>query len=328
VQSQILSAGGLTLRARTEGLSAAKVERARLEDRSILLTWAMRGTLHLVAADDYGWLTPIVVEPQTSKSHHRLQQMGLTGDQPARGVRTIVRMLEREGPLTRAEIAERLRRLRISTEGQVIPHLTWLAASEMSICYGPDRGGKRCFVLVRDWIGEPELMYRDRALAELAVRYLRAHGPATPADLAFWSGIKAADVKRGWSAVRDRLAEVETPTGTMWTLRSRRKDEPAPPGTVRLLPSFDEYLLGWKDRAFVAPSQQWRKINPGAGWYHPAVAADGRAVGTWATERKTKTVRLVVRPFSHLSPAIRRGIAAEAANLADYLGAPVDLRFD
>jgi uncharacterized protein YcaQ len=327
VQSQILSAGGLALRARTEGLAAAKVDRARLKDRSILLTWAMRGTLHLVATEDYGWLTPIVVETQTSRSHYRLKQMGLTGDQPARGVRAIVRMLKREGPLTRAEIAERLHRLSIPTEGQIIPHLTWLAASELSICYGPDRNGKRCFVLVRDWIGEPELMDRDRALAELAVRYLRAHGPATPADLAFWSGIRAADVKHGWSAIRDRLTEVETPAGAMWTLTSQGKLEPAAPGTVRLLPSFDEYLLGWKDRSFVAPRQQWRKINPGAGWYHPAVVADGRAVGTWATERKAKGLWVEIRPWSRLSAAVRRDATAEGENLADYLGAPVDLRF-
>lgn len=326
-QSQILSAGGLALRARTEGLTAAKVDRARLKDRSILLTWAMRGTLHLVAAEDYGWLTPIVVEPQTNKSHYRLQQMGLTGDQPGRGVRAIVRMLKREGPLTRAEIAERLRRLSIPTQGQVIPHLTWLAASEMSICYGPDRGGKRSFVLVREWIGEPELMDRDRALAELVLRYLRAHGPATPADMAFWSGIKAAEVKRGWATIQERLVEVETQAGAMWTLKSQGKNEPAPPGSVRLLPSFDEYLLGWKERSFVAPRQLWRKINPGAGWYHPAVVADGRAVGTWATERKARGVRLVVRPWARLSPTVRSGAATEADGLADYLGTPIDLIF-
>lgn len=302
------------------------MDRARLKERSILLTWAMRGTLHLVAAEDYGWLTPIVVEPQTTRSHHRLQQMGLTGDQSARGVRAIVRMLKREGPLTRAEIAERLGRLSIPTEGQVIPHLTWLAASEMSICYGPDRGRDRCFVLVRDWLGQPELMERDHSLAELAVRYLRAHGPAAPADLAFWSGIKAADVKRGWSAIQDRLKEVETPTGTVWTLKSRR-EEPDQPGPVRLLPSFDEYLLGWKDRTFIAPRGEWKKINPGAGWYHPAVVADGRAVGTWATGRKGKGLRMVVRPWGRMSQAVRRALAQEADDLADYLGTPVDLSF-
>lgn len=326
VQAQVPFAAGLALRARTEGLTEAKVDRARLHDRSIVLTWAMRGTLHLVPAEDYGWVVPVVIEPHVANSHRRLRELGVTGDQPPRAVRAIQRMLARDGPLTRAEIAERLRKLRIRTEGQAIAHLVWLAAAERSVCFGPDRGRDRCFVLVRDWMGTPEPMDRERALAELAVRYLRAHGPAAPADLAFWSGLRAADAARGWAAIADRLTEVEVAGGTMWTLRSRRRDE-APAGLARLLPSFDEYLLGWKDRRFIAEPTRWRTINPGGGWYHPAVVADGRAVGTWATDRRRTGVRLEVRPFSRLVPAIRRGITPEVAAVAGYLGAPVDLAF-
>jgi hypothetical protein len=326
VQAQVPFAAGLALRARTEGLTEAKVDRARLHDRSIVLTWAMRGTLHLVPAEDYGWIVPLVIEPHVANSHRRLRELSVTGDQPARAVRAIERMLARNGPLTRAEIAERLRKLRIRTEGQAIAHLMWLAAAERSICFGPDRGRDRCFVLVRDWTGTPEPMDRERALAELAVRYLRAHGPAGPADLAFWSGLRAADAARGWAAIADRLTEIEVAGGTTWTLRSRRRDE-APAGLARLLPSFDEYLLGWKDRRFIAEPTRWRTINPGGGWYHPAVVADGRAVGTWATERTPKGVRLEVRPLSRLDPGIRRGIRGEADDLAAYLKAPVDLAF-
>jgi hypothetical protein len=326
VQAQVLAAAGLGLRARTEGLTAAKVDRARLRDRSIVLTWAMRGTLHLMAAQDYGWLIPLVVEPRVGAAHRRLRELGVTGDQPVRGVEAIERMLDREGPLTRAEIAERLQKVRIHTEGQAIAHLTWLAAFEKAVCFGPDRNGDRCFVLARDWIGPPEPMDRDLALAELAVRHLRAHAPATPEDLAFWSGVRAADAKRGWRSIEDRLAEIDGPSGTMWALKSRRQDE-APSGVVRLLPSFDEYLLGWKDRGFIADAGRWRKINPGGGWFHPAVVADGRAVGTWATERRPGAVRLEVRPFSRPSPSVRHAAAQEAESLSAYLGTQVELAF-
>jgi hypothetical protein len=326
VQSQAPSAAGLALRARTEGLTEAKVDRARLRDRSIVLTWAMRGTLHMITAEDYGWVVPLAIEPHVASSHRRLRELGVTGDQPARAVRAIERMLARDGPLTRPEIAERLRKLGIRTEGQAIAHLVWLAAAERAVCFGPDRGRDRSFVLVRDWMGTPEPMDRERALAELAVRYLRAHGPAAPADLVFWSGLRAADAARGWAAIEDRLTDIEVAGGRLWTLRSRRRDE-APAGLARLLPSFDEYLLGWKDRRFVAEPTRWRTINPGGGWYHPAVVADGRAVGTWAPEWRRTGVRLEVRPFSRLDPGVRRGITAEAAAVAEYLGAPVDLAF-
>jgi Winged helix DNA-binding domain len=324
VQAQIPAAAGLALRARTEGLTTRKVDRARLGDRSIVLTWVNRGTLHLIAAEDYGWLVPLVVAPRASRSHYRLKQMGVSGDQAARGVRAIGRVLERDGPLTRPEIAERLRRLNIPTEGQIIAHLTWLAASEGTICYGPDRGRNRCFVLVRDWIGNPSGLDRDEALTELAVRYLRAHAPATVSDLAYWTGLRPTDARRAWASIEDRLTEVSTAAGPAWDLKRRRRDA-APPGLVRLLPSFDEYLLGWKDRRFIADAARWRRIQSGAGWFNPAVVADGAGVGTWVASRGSDRMRLDVRPFTRPASTLRRGLDAEARDLASYLGTDVEI---
>src|SRR5439155_8158306 len=190
VQAQVLPAASLALRARRAGLTAAAVDRARNGERSIVLCWAMRGTLHLIAADDHAWLVPLVIERRIANAHRRLRQEGMSGDQPEKAGRAIERMLDREGPLARAEIAERLRRHGIRTEGQAIAHLVWLAAAEGTICYGPDHDGERCFVLVRDWLGRAATTVEpESALAELVVRHLRAHAPAEPADLAAWSGI-------------------------------------------------------------------------------------------------------------------------------------------
>jgi hypothetical protein len=225
--------------------------------------------------------------------------------------------------LIRSEIAERLRREGIRTEGQAIAHLVWLAAAQRLICFGPDRDGEQCFVLVRDWVGKPKPMERDIALAELALRYLTAHAPATPADLAFWSGLPLIDANRGWKAIQDRLVAMETTRGARWALRSH--EGPAPPGLIRLLPSFDEYLLGWREREVMVSAESWRSINRGGGWLHPVVSHDGRIVGTWRTERRPQAFRLEVSPFSRLAPAVRRGIAIEAAGISRFLGSPVDL---
>ena len=192
VQAQVLSAAELALRARTKGLTPERIDLARVRDRSIVLTWAMRGTLHLIAAEDYGWLVPLTTEPGLVNAYRRLNQEEVPADQPAKAVRLISRMLEREGPLTRAEIADRLQREGIRVAGQAIAHLMWLAAAQGVICYGPDQR----FALVADWLGEPKPWERDEALAELAVRYLRSHGPAGPADLAYWSGIRTSDATR------------------------------------------------------------------------------------------------------------------------------------
>jgi hypothetical protein len=322
VQAQVLSAASLALRARTEGLTLQKIDGARLHDRSIVLTWAMRGTLHLIAAEDYGWLVPLVTEPSVPNAHRRLRQEGVSGGQPARAVGLIERMLERGEPLTRPEITERLRRHRIRAEGQAIAHLVWLAAAEGVICHGPDRDGERSFVLVRDWLGEPKPIEREAALAELAVRYLTAHGPAELADLSFWSGIRLGDARRAWRSIEDRLVEVHTARGALWSLRSQA--EKAPRGVVRLLPSFDEYLLGWKDREPVVPAEHWKKINRGGGWLHPVIVADGRAVGTWSAERTAKALRLALRPFSRLAPAMHRKAAQDAEDLGRFLRTTVE----
>jgi hypothetical protein len=323
VQAQILSAAGLALRARTEGLTDARVDRARLRDRSIVLTWAMRGTLHLVAAEDVGWLTDLTVASNPGSSTRRLREMGVGADQTTAGVRAIERMLDRHGPLTRAEIGERLQRRGLPTEGQILPHLLWLAAAQGSVCFGPDRDGQRTHVLVRDWLGAPRRMDRDSALAELAVRYLRSHAPATPTDLSSWSGVGVSDARRGWRAIEDRLVEVATARGPMWSLRSREAE--APRGVVRLLPNFDEYLLGWKDRSPVARPEHWRKIHPGAGWYHPAALFDGRGAGTWKAVRGPDVTRIEVLPFIRLSPSVRHGLRAEAEALGAYLRLPAEL---
>jgi hypothetical protein len=322
VQAQSLPAARLAFPARTDGLTAERVEGARLRDRSIVHTWAMRGTLYLIAAEDYGWLVPLVIEPRIPNAFRRLEQEGVPPDQPAKAMRLIGRMLGREGPLTRPEIAERLRSGGIRTQGQALVHLLWLASAKGVICRGPERGRHQCFVLARDWIGEPEPMEHDAALAELAVRFLKAHGPSTPADLAMWSGLRAGDARRAWAGIEDRRVEVETGRGAMWSLR--RSATEAPPGVVRLIPWWDEYLLGWKDRDLVAPPHQWRKINrDGGGWLNPTILADGMAVGMWNTKPTPKALHIEVQPFSALSPTVRRGIRREAEHLSDFLRAPV-----
>jgi Winged helix DNA-binding domain len=324
VQAQVLSAAGLALRARTQGLEAEHVRRARLEERSVVMTWAMRGTLHLIAAEDYGWLIPLVIQPRLANATRRLQEEGVPADQPPKAVRLIEAMLDREGPLTRREIADRLRRQGIVTGGQAIAHLVWLAAGQGVICYGPDRGGEQCFVLVRDWLAPSQPKDREVALAELALRYLQAHGPAEPADLAFWSGLRQAEARLAWQAVQHRLVAVETRSGTLWALPGQPDAAAAVP--VRLLPVFDEYLLGWRNRHFAVQSEHWRRINRGGGWLHPVVLHDGRAVGTWATARTSTTLQLEVRPFDRLAPSVARGALAEARDVGRFLDVPVEPR--
>lgn len=316
IQAQAPLAAELGVRARAKRVTLADVDRARLEDRSVIRTWAMRGTIHLISAEDVGWLVPLTVGPSMPRVWRRLAEVGVPRRTAERAVGLIEDMLAAEGPLTRAEIAERLRRRRVRTEGQAKAHLTWLAAARGVCCFGPTQGGRPTFVLLRDWVSERRAPERDRALAELATRYLGAHGPATPEDLAYWSGLRAADVRRAWGLVADHLTEVETRSGTRWRLRSRRRE--ASPDRVRLLPMFDEYLLGWRSRDPVLPERHRRRVVPGGGVIHQAVLVGGVVRGTWSAESTDDRLRVTVSPFGRPSPALREALAAEARDVGRF----------
>src|SRR3954471_10207811 len=110
VQGQDPRGARLAVRSRSEGLAAADVDRALTEDRSLLITWLNRGTLHLVASEDYPWLQMLTTPPLRTSCATRLRQEGVSEAKAERGVETIERALAEEGPLTRAQLKERLQK--------------------------------------------------------------------------------------------------------------------------------------------------------------------------------------------------------------------------
>src|SRR3954470_13231183 len=196
VQAQEPRAGALSIRARAEGVDAAAVERALVEERSIVRTWAMRGTIHIVASEDAGWLHDLLAALAAPGEQRALDVLDVPVADRPRAVATIRDALARNGPLTRAELCEQLERAGIDTAGQKAAHLPRLAALEGHVCFGPRRGSKDTYALVDDWLPKPRRsLDRDEALAELARRYVGAYGPADPVDLAAWSGLPLRDAR-------------------------------------------------------------------------------------------------------------------------------------
>jgi hypothetical protein len=261
VQAQDLRAARLALRARGAARAAAEVD-AALNDGAVVLAWLLRGTLHLIARDDYAWLHALTGGLTVATNRRRLAELGVAD--PERGLDVIERALA-DGPLDRSELAARL-----GLEGQAVPHLIALAASQGTIV-----SNGAAFTLTRDWLGAtPRPQDRGVALAELARRYLRGHGPATAADLAAWSGLGLRDARAGLAAIGDELAE----DGDLADLAGRGEPVPSPP---RLLPAFDPYLLGWKDRSFAVEPAFARRVHPGGGIIRATAVVDGGVVGTW-----------------------------------------------
>lgn len=266
VQAQDGTAGTLSIRVRSRGLTRDDVERALVEERSIVRLWTMRGTIHFVAAEDAAWLVELLAPPTLRDTHRRLGQLGVPEADRPRSVALIRSALAQHGPLTRAALMRHLAREGIVTEGQAAAHLTRLAALEGHVCFGPPERGKPTFVLRDDWLGRDlPRMPRDRAAAELAARYVRAFGPAEPEDFAAWSGLPMGDARAAWPSAAPARRAIAAPD----------------PPITRLLPAFDTYLLGYRSREFMVASGHAREVWPGGGIVRPTVVENGRAVATW-----------------------------------------------
>jgi hypothetical protein len=298
VQAQDRAAGALSIRARSSGLTRADVDRALVEERSVVRLWAMRGTIHIVPAEDAAWLVELFAPLALPGSHRRLEQLGVSAADRPRAVSLIRSTLAERGPLTRAELTEPLARAGIATDGQAAAHLPLLAALEGHICFGPVRGGKPTFVLRDDWLGaDLPCIPREEAIGELARRYARAFGPAGAEDFAAWSGLPLRDARTGWSEVRLAPAADATPD----------------PPVTRLLPAFDTYLLGYRSRDFAVPAEHARKVWPGGGIVRPTVVENGRAVATW----KRSGTKIEIEPFD---PVMTIAADDEIADVRRFLG--------
>jgi hypothetical protein len=325
VQAQVERAAALAVRARSSGLHASDVEHAREQERSVVRTWCMRGTLHLVATEDAGWLLSLLGPIFVAAGRHRLARLGLAEVAAAEGARAIREELADEGPATREELVEGIRRrgVRIAPDSQAGYHLVRRATLEGIACFGPDRDGAETYVLTSDW-GVPEYTgSREEALARLAHRYLAAYGPARPEDLATWSGVSLREAKAAWKLVGGDLAEVRVAVEWAWILTGSSGSTRGFAGQapfVSLLPHFDAYLLGYRNRDLVVAPRHTRRIQRGGGWLHPTVIVNGRAVATWSYKDKGKKPSVAVEPFEGLDPAIEPGLRAEAEDVGRFLG--------
>ncbi|HLJ81673.1 MAG TPA: winged helix DNA-binding domain-containing protein, partial [Ktedonobacterales bacterium] len=221
LQAQETSAARLAVRPRSTGLNAAAVTRACNEERSVVRTWAMRGTLHMLPAEDVGWLVALLGPGFVTGDRRRRLQLGLDDDLCARALPAIHATLSRTGPLTRTELVSALAAagVRIDAKGQAPAHLVFYAAMHGLICRGPDReDDEPTYVLLAEWVGTRHALDPDTALAELARRYFTAYSPASARDFASWAGIALGKATRGIQLIASELEAVEVAGAPAWLL--------------------------------------------------------------------------------------------------------------
>jgi Winged helix DNA-binding domain len=311
IQAQDPRGARLAIRTRTSGGSAADVDRELSDRRSLLITWLNRGTLHLIRSEDYAWLHALTTPPLHTSNLTRLAQEGIDAVGAERGVAVIERALINEGPLTRHELRERLRSAGLPVHGQGFIHLLYRAALQGISVRGPKIGAEHAYVLVRDWLPAPppRPVPRERALAELARRYLAGHGPASDRDLARWAGLPLRDARAGLQSIAPAL---DRRPGGLVDLAGRPRAARLPP--PRLLGAFEPLLMGWSSRADVLGDHETAIVSGGI--FRGFALAGGRAVARWRFAGRD----IVIEPFGVLSAADAAALETDAVALRRYLG--------
>jgi hypothetical protein len=313
VQGQDPRGARLAIRARSAGLTAADVDRELTERRSLLITWLNRGTLHLVASEDYAWLHALTTPPLFTASARRLAQEGVSPDDAERGVATIERCLIAEGPLTRAQLAERIAAADVRTEGQALVHLLLLASLRGIAVRGPMVGREHAYVHVRDWLGASRAVDRERALAELARRYLAGHGPANERDLAKWAGLPLRDARAGLAAIATELDQRADGTLALATAGASRGESSGAMPQPRLLGPYDPLLLGWSSReALLGKHKEIVTVN---GLFRAFALVRGRAAAIW----RLSSGKVQIEPLSSIAPADATALRAEAEDVLHFM---------
>jgi Winged helix DNA-binding domain len=315
------------------GTGTEEVEHA-LNGGSVVRAWPLRGTLHLVAASDLGWLRDLLAARELAAAAGREARLGITAGLLDNAERIAVEVLSERGPSTRAVVNAAWRAGGIETVGERGYHLVWHLAHSGTLCFGPVRGGQQLLVLAEQWAPPPARDAggdgRDDALEALARRYFDGHGPATPADLARWANLTVADTERAVAAARGQLSAI-TVDDLEYLLGPTTEDELADcrdqvEGVV-VLPGFDEMIFGYRDRTPTLPDElspavfSHRNGNPVC-----TVVVGGRVVATWRRPPRHSSGAVKVVPLGTISERARRSAEEKASALVSRYREPAVAR--
>lgn len=309
---------------RLYGCDDEGVQRA-IQDRKIVRTWMFRGTLHFVLASDLAWLSSLLAPGVIRGNARRYRELGFDDKSFVKSQQVLQNALKAQGPLTRPQIKMLFECEGVSAEGQQLPYLLQRAALDGLICQGPLCGSEPTYVLISDWVGSQESLEPGEALGLLAARYFGSHGPATLQDFIWWSGLKAGDARQAIESA-STVVSIETEGVQYWA-----SSDPPTTGVsdiAALLPPFDEYLLGYKDRSLVLNPTHVKLVNAGGGMPKPSLMLNGEIVGIWRYKVKKRQMIVSIQPFRDFN-SHELGLVDRAVDqLSRFILLPIDVRLD
>ncbi len=328
LHAQLMSSAELTAWARVADLEPDAVATALADDRTLVKSWAMRGTLHLLRASEYGlWLGGLgtyrhYLKPAWSKG------FGISQDELKGMIAAVAEALDGRN-LTREGLAAEVARITdspgladklLGSWGSTLKPATY----QGQLCFGPNRGRNVTFVRPDQWLSDLQPVPGDEATAEITRRYLARNGPATRDDYARWWAMSPAEAGTRIRALGDDVTEVDVDGAPMWMLTADVKvaERTRPPRVVRLVPAFDQFVIASTRQADnLIPGPFRSRVYRPQGWISPVLLVGGRMAGVWKHERKGARLTVTIEPFADLEPWARKQAIGEAERLGPFLQA-------
>jgi hypothetical protein len=316
VQAQDYLGAKWALGLRTQAASDETIEKA-FADGKILRTHVMRPTWHFVAPADIRWLLKLTSPRVNAASAYYYRKYELDDQVFARSNKTLESALRGGKQLTRDELRTAVDRSGVASNDLIrFSHILLRAELDGVICSGARKGKQFTYALLDERVPDIKAKSRDEALAELTRRYFTSHGPATLQDFTWWSGLTTADARIGIEMVQHHLANIEIDRKNYWLPSSMPAIQRM--GRVAcLLPTYDEYLIAYKDRSAALDGKQ---AIPGNVVFSSTIVIGGPVVGSWSRTFKKEAVIISLSPFSPFTKAETLAVTEAAHTYGTFLG--------
>jgi hypothetical protein len=331
MQAQDFKASRWAVGSRLPGSTDGEVL-AAYDAGTLVRSWPMRGTVHVVAAEDLHWMMELMGKKALAGVKRRWEFLGIVEGVMERAREVAIQLLSGGGRCTRKEWGIALEEAGLDLRGMRSYHTIWYLSQTGTLVQGPTREGEQELVLMDEWIAHPRQFTRDEALRELGVRYLQARGPATVEDLTHWSGLGKIECRRALAPEAGVVEVVDGPGGpyylTAGTLDRLNPDSPEADAAVLALAAFDEHLLGYRVRDAVLDPTHATLVDPGRnGVFRWTLVAKTQVVGTWKRTPRARRTVLDVTPFARISARTQKAALRALERWGAFAGREVEVRW-
>jgi uncharacterized protein YcaQ len=324
IQAQLMVAAEMALWARNHKISRTQIHDALWREHSLIKTASLRGTLHLIPADEFSVYITALRNSRVASAMRIMSRFNITPKEASAMNNVILEELG-DGPVLQRGLTKRIRP-KVSRNIRRCMDKVWsvfrLAIAEGLVCCGPERGVEVTLVRTDQWLPRQKRIEEQEAKRILLRRYLSAYGPATVRDFSHWTGMSMKESREAWDSMQDELVEVTVEDHRTWLLRHDLEDFASSnlDGSVlRLLPHFDCYLLAHSEKEHLVGAGNYKRVYRSQGWISPVILLDGRVVGTWSYKRRGQRLTTQIELFEKIPKLLQGRIKEETDSLERFM---------